>query len=210
MTALIVAPGIVQLDVIDEMPQHKTRRYLKRKKKISKLYKHKSGILGAPGFLGAFNSAKYCVTKRKVGNSPILGWAGGPYTHWNCFEKYTINDADDDDLIDHEDEPDLWGSELAYFRCQPDNLRTWHTGGFANQIGVALCFQGNSTKYGLSKWQIEIAEAHIPWAAAWYRFTLPRGLSWHSDKSEYGPPRIKPVCPGRGAVDWLTDYRDNC
>lgn len=207
MSVTDIAGGIVMVDVIDELPQHRFRRYQRRTKKIRQLLFHKSGILGASGFAGCFNSARYCVTKRKVGKSTVLGWAGGPYTFWYPFELYTVNDADDDDLIDHEDEPSLYGDESVLFRCQPDNLVTWHTGGIANHYGISGCFQGNSTKYGLSASQIELAEGHIPWCAAFYRLPWPRGLSWHSDRGPYGPPKIKPVCPGRGAVDWLTDYR---
>lgn len=206
-----IAGGIVLVDITNELPRHAFRRYSNRQHQIIRQYFHNSGKLGAPGFRGCYNSARYCVAKRKVPKkyprSHILGWAGMPYTFWQCFEKYTVKMADlIDGIIDRE--WDLYGSELVYFRCQPDHLRTWHTGGYANQIGVACSFQGATSKRDLSRWQIEITEAHIPWSNSYYNLTLPDGLSWHSDKSEYGPLRVKPSCPGRSAEQWLRAYRD--
>ena len=200
-----VAGGIVVVDVSGQMPKHKFRRYPRRQKKISKLYFHKSGRLGAPGLQGAINSARYCVTHRKVKNSPIPGWAGMPYTFWINFHPVYLEQIAEIDVFDSnwELEPEAW----VFFRCQPDHLRTWHTGGLANQIGVSACFQGTGE---ISDFQFEVAEALIPWAKERYKLRLPSGLSWHSDRSKWGPPKVKPVCPGPMAVKWLEDYRANC
>jgi hypothetical protein len=206
MTVELIAGGIVQVDIADLLPLHRLpgRRYPKRSARIRRQFFHKSGVLGADGFEGCYNSARYCTTRRRFPNSDVPGWAGMPYTFWSCFDQYTLHDADDDGLVDHDDEPNLHGDELVYFRCNADDLRTWHTGAAANNYGVGYCNQGSGQ---LSEYQQEIMEAHIPWAHAWYDLAWPAGLSWHSDRSVYGPPRVKPVCPGRGAVAWLSMYR---
>lgn len=180
-----IAGGVVMVDITDRLPRHKKKRYRPRSGSIERIYFHKSGRLGKPGFDGAKNSARYCVDKR--------GWPGMPYTFWLPFEPeyhYTAKKR-----------------SIVLFRCQPDEIASYHTGGKANQIGVAACFQGNSTVDGLSPNQIELAEALIPWAFERYGLELPSGLSWHSDTSPLGPPKKKPVCPGTAAVRWLEKYR---
>lgn len=209
MEIIEIAGGVALADVTDLLPRHATRRWSKRTKPVSRVYFHKSGKLGAAGLQGAINSARYCVTKREYPRDPKNpGWAGMPYTFWIPFRPLSLVDLRLETNRSWETRSaGLHSMSTVVFRCQPDDLVSWHTGGNANQIGVGVCFQGNSTVDGLSENQIEIAEAIIPWLFERYGIGLPEGLSWHSDKSEYGPPKTKPVCPGAAAVAWLEAYR---
>jgi len=203
MNVIEIAGGVALVDVADLLPRHATRRWAKRTKPIARIYFHKSGKLGATGLQGAINSANYCVKNRSYPRDPEKpGWAGMPYTFWIPFRETPVWTVT-------AEAPAALRNHTALFRCQLDDVVSWHTGGRANREGVGACFQGNSTVDGLSENQIEIAEAFIPWAVARYGLTLPAGLSWHSDRSEYGPPKasVKPVCPGAPAVAWLEAYR---
>lgn len=191
-----VASGIILVDISDILPRHKTKRYRKRSKPISRHFFHHSGRPGKPGFAGVRNMVRYCVEHR--------GWPGSPYTYWIPYFEFWWWDFLEEisemrGIIQPENDGTIGGHDLVYFRCQSDELRTYHTGGLANSTGVATAFQGNTTIDGLSESQIEITEAHIPFVG--------KPISWHSEADRYGGKR-KPSCPGRDAEKWLKAYRE--
>lgn len=182
-----IAGGILLFDVSDLLPRRQmtpkiTTRTgaqiprLRTADKIDRLFVHHSGRAGRAGFDGVRNSARYTFRVR--------GFWDPPYTFWIPRDPVRVD------------------GDLAFFRCNPDMIRSWHTGGRANDRGVAFAFQGNAGKQDLTASQIEIAEALIPWAADRYRLAMPRALQMHSEAGSK-----KPTCPGRYAAEWVRAYR---
>lgn len=87
-------------------------------------YFHKSGADGADGFKGMLNSSRY-VTSPKPPVGYGRGWPGFPYTFW--FSRVPDRTVD---------------GALIIYRGQPDDVRSYHTGGPANGNGIAAAFQG--------------------------------------------------------------------
>ena len=174
-----LAGGIALWDVSELLPR---RRDTKRQGSIKRLYVHHSGRLGRSGFDGVYNSARYVVVQRK--------FPGPAYTFW----------------IPYTSQWDWNGSRVVY-RCNPDDVRSWHTGGDANSHGIACCLQGNTNKREISQHQIECLEALIPWCVERYGLELPDGLSWHSEAAKYGG-RSKRACPGLSAEAWLSGWKE--
>lgn len=187
-----IAGGIVLVDLTDDLPRHKTKRYRKRDvAKIDRIYVHHSGRLGRPGKPGALASAGYAIKEPTEKTPKKVAYAGGNYHVWVPWA----------------------GGIRAYqrprdtvcYRMNADETRCAHTYGL-NPRGWSIVLQGNTTTDGMSDSQKEVLEALLPWGRE--RFELEGDwLGWHSIADKWGG-RAKKACPGREAVEWLEAYRD--
>lgn len=176
-----LSTDVALYDVSDRLPKHATKRYEERTGKIERIYLHHSGADGAEGVDGLFASARYCVHGRD--------WPGEPYTYWLPTK------------------PDIDTNEkLVVYRCNPDNLRTYHTGRAANGHGIGVAFQGNHTKKPASEAQLICASALINWLLNRHSLTLPDALSWHSEAEKFGG-KGKASCPGQPIISWARVFR---
>jgi len=173
-----LAGGVHLWDASHLMPRYEPKRKQRQEIGIDRLFFHHSGALGRAGLAGALASARYVVRKRR--------FPGPAYTFW----------------LPAEDLRDKSGA-LCVLRLNDDAERSWHTGGDANDRGVAAVFQGNTTSKPLTHSHVECAEALIPWCVNRYSLTLPEGVSWHSRATIDGAPRNKKACPGKHAEAWL-------
>ncbi len=78
---------------------------------------HKSGSNGPSGFQGCRSTTNFVVYHR--------GWEGAAYTFWVSRK------------------PDMKDNRIVVYRMQPDNVRSWHTGGKMNELGIGIGVQGN-------------------------------------------------------------------
>lgn len=181
-----VAGGIALYDVSHLLPAHPTLRYRRRDVDgIERVYTHHSGALGGSGFRGALGSARYVVTQR--GRD---GWPGAAYHFWFAHKA----DRDDE-------------GRLVIYRLQPDEKRSYHTGGVANDHGLGLCWQGNLSEKLPSADQIEMAEGFYPWLLETYALTVPDGFSFHAEASRFGG-KDKASCPGPHVTAWVKRWRE--
>ncbi len=195
--------GIAVWDVSKLLPVNRRGGYPERPlEDVTHLFVHHSGRLGAPGFQGLLNSARYVVRQKKLSRGRV-GFPGCAYHLWGPYEP--CRDAE---------------GRLVVFRANGPEVRCWHTGGLLNLFGESLALQGNTTRRGVSPSQREILEAVLPWRleALQKIHMIPRPggppgnqieqptLSWHSEGSRWGG-KDKPACPGSAAVAWLTNYR---
>jgi len=110
--------GVVLYDVSHLLKRHPTKKYLKRDaKKIAAIVVHKTGADGPPGFKAAEAMTNFCVDHR--------GWPGAAYT----FILPRV--------------PDEHDGRLVVYRCNRDDVRSYHTGGQMNETGVGIGVQGN-------------------------------------------------------------------
>ena len=165
---------------------------------ISRLYIHKSGGDGPPGFRGCLGMARYCTNPKPSGR----GWAGSPYTFWGSRD------------------PDVdRAGRLVIYRCQPDKIRSYHTGRLANDHGVAYAVQGAyDAQWDLlssgrpkidvepSTAQMRCLEAFLPWAQSRYNLQSSTGLSGHWEAARWGG-KTKLVCPGDALRWWIYSKR---
>lgn len=176
------ALGVAIYDVVNALPRHSRKRYPGRNPRIiSRIYIHHSGADNphADGFEAMEDSAHYVVGYRN--------WPGFAYTFWFARK------ADRDRL-----------NRLVVYRGNYDDTRSWHTGGFHNGRGIALCLEGNTTRQSLTEDQLEALEAMIPYLAQRHeRIELPASLRMHSEARLHK----KPACPGRSAEGWIRRYR---
>lgn len=179
-----VAGGIRLYDATEALSGFAERQYPERDAEaIEALFIHHSGALGRPGWDGLLAHVRYVTAEWG------RGWPdGSPYTFW----------------APHHPVRDRWGS-LCVLRLQPDNRRTYHTGGRANDIGVALALQGNTSTDGLSPSQVEILEGFLPWAMGRYGLTHAQ-IAGHAESEPWGGSG-KPSCPGSEALAWLQEWR---
>jgi hypothetical protein len=173
-----IAGGVHLWDVSHLLPRAK--RTKRDEGGIDRLFVHHSGALGRAGFDGALASARYVVSKR--------GFPGPAYAYWVPAEDYRDDEG-----------------ALVVLRLNADSERSWHTGGKANDRGVAVALQGSTTARPMTHSHEECLEALIPWCAARYSLPMPKGLSWHSRAKADGG-RSKATCPGKGAEAWLRGY----
>ena len=176
-----VALGIALWDVSHLLPETPRKQRHRDVAGIDTVIVHHSGRLGRPGFAGLLASARYMVGQR--------GFPSCGYTYW----------------IPHETERDDEG-RLVVYRCSPDAERDWHSGADANDRGVAICLQGNTSARPLSWSHEEGLEALIPWLVERHDLDMPDALIWHSIAGRRGG-RPKAACPGRHAEAWLARYR---
>lgn len=166
-------------DVSHLLPTSKRRKQQTRDPDgIVRLYVHKSGGRGRSGFDGLLRSVRYVVGQR---NFP-----GCAYTLWA-----SINPDRDDE------------GRLVLYRGQPDEVRSWHTGGVCNEHGIALALQGNPKKGDFPWAQRIVAEAGILYSMSRYSLDIETPVSTHSRAADFGAKKSKPVCPGPAAEAWL-------
>lgn len=175
-----IAGGIHLWDVSHLLPVGDKKQKYRPVEDIEAVVVHHSGRLGADGFEGLYNSARYMAKSR--------GFPSAGYTYWAPWKP----------------ERDKYGA-LVLYRCSPDEERDWHSGGVLNDKGVALCLQGNTSSNGLSHNQEELLEAFLPWVKLRHDLEYPKDLLWHSRASERGG-RSKKACPGAEAEAWLKSY----
>lgn len=183
----LIAPGVALYDVSHLLPKGRHRRATKRPQgaKIRVALCHHSGALGMPGFEGLRRAVAFMTQQRDFPESGYHFW----------FAR--------DPLLDAERRPVL-------LRALPDPARGWHSGARANDEGVGLAFQGNTSQLPLSPFQIELLEAAIPWLAEHYGWSweqIRSWLGWHSIADRWGG-RKKVACPGHDAERWLRSYLD--
>ena len=181
----LIAGGVYIDNAADKMPRHASKRFGTRRDSIRRIYVHHSGRLGKPGLEGAIASARYSVTRKT--NTQPNGWPGPAYHLWIPYEKFIVDDM------------------YTIIRMNRDFTRCWHTGGPANDHGIGVVLQGNTTKRPMSDFQIECLEALLPYLKSVHHLPDHDWLAWHSIADQYGGKR-KPTCPGRHAQQWLENY----
>jgi hypothetical protein len=170
-----VLDGVVIYDVSHCLPQHATKRYIKRNPEdISVVFHHHSGALGRAGYEGLAASARYVVNHND--------WPGCSYTFWLPFVP----------------ERDSHGNIVIY-RGQPDTARSFHTGGDANRVGIAVCWQGNLSTQVPSAEQYQAAEALELYVRERYG---PLAVSTHAESKLWGGSG-RASCPGPNVTRWL-------
>ena len=181
---------VVIYNVSALLPAHGTKTYKTRATdSISYIIVHKSGADGASGYKGAQGCANYVVNHRK--------WAGMPYTFW------LSQDPDMDEQ-----------GRLVIYRCQPDDIVSWHTGNGMNGIGTAVGVQGDydGDWDGLigktpTDAQWTMIKALVPWLAQKHQIDL----AGASDSDEYYLTghweHGKSVCPGDALRGWVMKTR---
>ena len=159
--------------------------------KIQHLLIHKSGANGPAGFEGMRGSAEYFITSYKGKGAP-----GFPYTFWISREP----DSDE-------------GKRLVVYRGNHDETWSWHSGSGMNEIGVAICVQGNFDGDGglvqhvPTEAQLTCLEALVTWCADRYRFDC-RSVSAENGYTLTGHwEHGKPVCPGDYLRAWVERRR---
>lgn len=164
---------------------HLLKRKVKEEKrdvsKIVRVYHHHSGADGRAGFDGLSASARYVVDSR--------GFPGPAYTYWLAFEPDT--------------DP---AGRMVVYRCNADDIRSWHTGAKANAHGIAIAWQGNLGARKPSAAQREMAEALMAYVTARHGLTMPLGVSYHAEADKFGG-RAKASCPGPHVTAWVHEYR---
>lgn len=175
-----IALGVALWDVSHLLPETPRKQRYRDVAGIDTVLVHHSGALGRAGFAGLLASSRYMVKKRKF---PSCG-----YTYWVPYET----ERDDE-------------GRLVIFRASPDAERDWHSGGKANDRGIAIALQGNTSARPLSWSHEEALEALIPWLVERHALVMPDALCWHSDAKRRGG-RPKAACPGRHAEAWLKGY----
>lgn len=185
-----LAVGVALWDVSHLLPTHKTKRYRNREPEtIDRVFVHHSGAMGKSGFEGLYASSRYTVRSR--------GWPGFAYTFW-------IQSGSPDQV-----DRDPYG-RLVVYRGNLDKTRSYHTGGRANDVGVGVALQGNTTSKPLTWSHLESLEALLPAIPNMYpNIVYPRGLGWHSIAASMGAPKNKSACPGKHAERFLVRYKND-
>ena len=181
-----IAGGVALYDVSPLVPKGRRRGKQRSGVPLDRIFVHHSGSLGRSGFEGAWKSVDF-MTRSK--------WKGGRDFPMSGYHLW----------ISREPVVDVLG-RLVVMQLAPFSARAWHTGGEANDRGIGVCLQGNTTRKPISTFQEECLEAVIPWAVERWDMWLPEALSWHSAAERDGG-RAKPACPGRSAEAWLKGYR---
>lgn len=180
-----LAEGVVLWDVSALMPRGRHQRQTRRpaSTRLACALVHHSGSLGLPGVEGAHRSALFTTQHRD--------FPGPGYHFW------LPRDPVRDEL-----------GRLVCLRLVPDVTRAWHSGGRANDRGLGIALQGNTSKLPVSPSQQELLEALLPWLAerhGWDWTAIRSWLGWHSDAARLGG-RPKAACPGLDAERWLRGY----
>ena len=182
----VMAPGVALHNVADRLPRGRHRRKTRRPpgQAIDAVFLHHSGALGRDGVRGAVDSARYVIKNR--------GFPCAPYHFW--APRTELRDAK---------------NRLVLLRLVPNETRSWHTGGRANDRGVGIALQGNTSKLPVSWAQVELLEAFYPWISE--ELGLPWShieswLGWHSIARRWGARKSKPACPGVDGERWVRGY----
>ena len=193
----IIAGGVKLVDLSEEVAElfdkyPRPANYLRDMSDVVRLYIHHTGASGASGKQGALNSLAWYAKDRKRRNGKPV-WRGKErMPHYHLWLPR---------------EPD--GDMIEIYQLAPFNWRCWHTGS-ANDHGIGLACQGNSTKQKLTTNQEEGLEAIVPWIQEEVLTACPPGEDWlsmHNEADKYGAKR-KASCPGVRLTTWVKDYRD--
>jgi len=180
----MLAGKVALYDISHLLPTGRRKYSVRSFSGIVRAYFHHSGADGEQGYPGAYNSAKYVVEDRQ--------FRGAAYHFWFPYEYFT--DA---------------AGNLVLFRMNKDETRSYHTGSKANTHGLGCVFQGNLSAKPMSNYQVELAEAFVPWAVKKYPLALDRTpLSFHAEAGKFGG-KPKSSCPGPHVTKWVTDYREH-
>lgn len=160
-------------------------------RKISHVLIHKSGADGPDGFTGIKASAAYFTSLYRGKGAP-----GFPYTYW-CPR---VPDMDAE-------------GRYVVYRGNLDITWSWHSGSGMNEIGVAVCAQGNFDGDGgrVERAPTEAQMACVSDLVDWleerhkleYAKPLPDGDYSLTGHWEHG----KPVCPGDYLRAWVEERR---
>jgi hypothetical protein len=176
---------VVIYDVSHLLPTNPRKRIeLRNPHKIVRFFLHKSGIPGRAGFAGLLASVKYLVRRKVLGGR---NFPGAAYTWW----------------LPRRPDRDQHG-RLVIYRCNRDEVRSWHTGGDANDTGVAAVVQGNPSRFKLTWQQKLMLAALLPYVQQRYALSTVQPVSTHSRSKIFGGTG-KRVCPGKHAEKWLVD-----
>ncbi len=174
--------GVALYDVSHLLPKNPRKRQRKRDVAgIVRVYVHKSGGIGKPGYEGLLGSTRYVVQRR--------GFPCSAYTFWAS----RVPDVDAE-------------GRLVLYRANLDDTRSWHTGRQCNDHGVALSLQGNPSKHPLTAKQKRLAAAGLAYCTARYSLSDDTPIGTHSDSKRFGSGKSKKTCPGIRAEQWLKDY----
>jgi N-acetyl-anhydromuramyl-L-alanine amidase AmpD len=181
----VLGDDVVIYDVAGLLPLNRLKKQRTRDTAgICRVYAHHSGALGPAGFDGALASAKFVVSQR--------GFPSAAYTYWLSYE------------------PDRDASgRIVVYRLNPDERRSWHTGGAANDHGVAICWQGNLRARKPSAEQYLAANALMQRLAERHRLDPQAPLVGHADSERFGG-HPKPTCPGPHVEAWIAGWRGVC
>jgi hypothetical protein len=188
--AYALADGVAAFDIGPALKRHRRKRYETRAvADIRVALVHHSGVLGARGIQGAINSSRYAIAKGKL--DPRTGkrrrkteFPSLAYHFWIPWH------------LEHID------GYLTCYQAHPLDVRTWHSGGDANDVGVGICLQGNTTTVGMSEHQLMVLPALLDYLRADIDGLE---IGWHSIADRWGGSP-KPACPGKGAESWLAEY----
>lgn len=180
-----LAEGVVLWDVSALMPVGRHQRQTRRPpaSRLTVALVHHSGALGMPGIEGARRSAAYVVRERD--------FPGPGYHFWLPFEELRDENG-----------------RLVLLRMVPDDVRAWHSGARANDAGIGVALQGNTSRLPVSHAQEQALQAIIPWLAerhGWAWDDIRAWLGRHRTAARWGG-RPKATCPGRDAERWLDAY----
>lgn len=183
MTATRIAGGVYLIDISAQTRQLMEHRPVTRPlETVDKVFVHHSGATGRHGQAGAIASTRFVLR--------IRDWRMPAYHYW-------IPRKPDD------------CSRVEIYQIAPPSWRCYHTGGAANDRGIGVVAQGNTTLQPMTHHQEEALEAILPYCqeqilniededTTW--------LSWHSASAKWGGSG-KPACPGRRLERWLQDYQ---
>ena len=170
-------------DLLPRIPHRRSRDQRPTGAFIDRTILHHSGALGRGGYEGAFRAVKYAMKR---------GFPGAPYHYWIPFEP--VFDA---------------SGRYVIYRLAEDEYRAWHTGAKANDFGVGVCVQGNTSRNGLSDAQRVCLEALFPYLMRRHDLEA-RDFGSHREGKKFGAKRNKWACPGKEAFKWLKEWRREC
>ena len=191
---------------VSHLLEHGPGQYRQRDPKaIIRLYVHKSGADGPNGFKGAEGMARFCTRPKPAGRE----WPGAPYQFW----LPRAPDRDED-------------GRACIYRTQRDDLRSFHTGGAANEHGIGVCLQGaydgEWDLLSTGRPRVEVEPTHVQktmlavfimWAEGPMGYDLAAKvdatgiwLSGHWEADRFGG-HAKKVCPGDWARQYVIDRR---
>lgn len=189
----VLGQAIVIYDVSRLLPRNAKSRHVYRRRSprgIRYVIVHKSGADGPAGFRGCEASARF-VTRHR-------GWPGAAYTYWLPRE------------------PDVTEQGRVIYRCHADNVRSFHTGGRMNTLGVGIGVQGNYDGDGdgfadkvPTDFQIDALGALVGYLEDRHtRFEATRKLDQDQNWCLTGHwEHGKPVCPGDAMQLWVRQTR---
>ena len=186
-------PKSVLYDASGVLPRRKVSQHKQPRTRdvdlIQYVVVHKSGADGPAGLRGAEGMSRFVIEHR--------GWADPAYTYW--FPRVCELDAK---------------GRFIWYRCNADEVRSFHTGGRMNVEGVALGVQGNYDGDGgvterrpTDQQMVCLADA-LDYSERRYSRFRRTGENEHGDKLFTGHwEHGKIVCPGDALQAWVREQR---